>query len=182
MARDALWILAGRTTRRVVGFAAVLPLVALPETSQLETGAGCLRALQGLAIVAEDVASEVRALGLTESWLEARATEALRREGIAVLARSDALMDPHQPLLVVRLEALRFPGRQTYAWHLSTAVVQRVTCPADSAVRTLAQTWSAESVLGITSAKGLRGSVGETLELQLAELGRARAREASGQR
>jgi hypothetical protein len=150
----------------------LLPLVVFLDVVQFGTENLPLRHLPGLAPVVVN-ASGLRAPVVSDDWLEARVTAELRRANVPLLARSDALMDERQPLLVVRLQTVKVPDRRAFAWHLSLAVYQKMACVGDSVSRTLAQCWAAKPTLGITSTAGLKASVGESLDEQIAELGRA---------
>lgn len=146
-----------------------LPALPLPEVTHIEAGPASLRGLPGVAVIAEQVSSEIRPYGLTEEWLEQRITSALQRDSIPLLTRSDALGRDRQPLLVARVQTVRYPGRETFAWHLSLALHQKLALPGTSGPPVLASTWEANASIGLTSAKMLRSSIGGSLEDQAAE-------------
>src|SRR2546426_2205285 len=149
----------------------ILPMVAILDVMQL--GAGKPPHLPGLAPIVENLGGGLRVPSVSDDWLEARVTAGLRRAKVPVLTRSDALTDERRPLLLVRLQTVKVPDQRVFAWHLSLAVYQKTAFIGDSAARTLAQTWAAKSTIGITSASGLKASVGESLDDQVAELARA---------
>ncbi len=142
----------------------LLPLPRLPEVSQTYSGPPLLRGLRGVAVLAEQVHSEIRPFGLDEAWLERRVSAALQRDSVPTLTRWEALRDERQPLLVVRLETVPVPAAGAFAWHLSLSMQQRVRPVAGDTTTTLATTWEAESTLGATSGKLLRASVGRSLD------------------
>ncbi len=151
---------------------AAMVLATLPEVTQLDWGPASLRELPAVAVLAEDTAADVRRLGITPEWIEARVSAALDRLGVPTTTRNDALMLPRQPLVVVRLQTIRI-DRATFAWSLSLAVHQRVELR-DSAETTIgAQTWAANSTLGATSGFRLKASVEESIDEQVRELSRA---------
>ena len=163
-----------------IGLVVLLPAVRLPEVTQTDAGDASLRELPGVAVVAEQVSSDVRHYGLDEAWIEKRVTSALGRDSIPLMTRSAALTNDHQPLLVARLQSVRLPGRETFAWHLSLVVHQKVIAPGRSAAAMLATTWEATASIGITSGSMLKSSVGKTLDdqsAQFVEAWRMRARE-----
>jgi hypothetical protein len=146
-----------------------LPALPLPEVTQIDAGRTSLRGLPGVAVIAEQVSSEIRPYGLTEEWLAERVTSALRRDSIPLLTQTDALGRDRQPLLVVRVQTVRYPGRETFAWHLSLALHQKLALPGASGPPVLASTWEANASIGLTSAKMLRSSIGGSLADQVAE-------------
>jgi hypothetical protein len=150
----------------------LVPALQWPEVTQIDEGRASLRGLPGVAVVAEQVSSDIRPYGLGPEWIESRVTAALQREAIPLLPRSDALSSQRQPLLVARIQTLRFPGRQSFAWHCSLALHQNVVVSGTSAPGVLASTWQATATIGICSGKSLRASLGETLDQQAAEFGR----------
>ncbi len=162
--RPARWLCAG--------LIAALPTLKLPEVTQLDLGSASLRGLPGVGVVAEETSQDARAQGLTQEWLETRVRGDLKARGIGVLERSDALTLPRRPLLVVRAQTVALPGSSIIAWHLSLAVHQNVRSPADSSTTVAAKTWEASSVIGATSARMLRASLGRTLGDQVGEFAR----------
>jgi len=149
------------------GFGA-LAVLALPWVTQLDFGAASLRGLTAVAVLAEETNPDVAPLGVTPASLALRVTTALRRDSIAVLERPDALSSRRQPVLVVRLETVRLDETRTFAWRLSLALCQRVALlgvPGE----TLAETWSATTSVGATSAPRLARAIGRTLDGQIAE-------------
>ncbi len=151
----------------------LLPVAQLPEVSQTVSGASLLRGLPGVAVVAEQVPSEVRALGLDEAWLERRVKAALERDSIPMLTPADAASRDRQPMLILRLVALRLPERGAFAWCLALGVHQRVRPMSGDSASALATTWEAEQTMGFTSAARLKRSVGASLEVQARQFVRA---------
>jgi hypothetical protein len=149
-----------------------LPALPLPEVTQLQGGRASLRDLPGVAVIAEEVSSDVRPFGLSADWMEKRVSGALQRGTVPVLVRYDAASRDRQPLLVARIQTVRFPGRQTFAWHCSLALHQRVVAGDARASRVLATTWEATATIGITNGSSLTSSLGETLDRQAAEFAR----------
>lgn len=156
-----------------LGVVVLLPAIRLPEVSQISGGDASLDGLPGVAVIAEQVSSEVRTLGITEEWIAGRVTTALRRDSIPLLTRSDAFSSDRQPLLVARLQTVRLPGRTAFAWYLSLAVHQMVVTRSPRSPAVLATTWEASESIGVSSASSLRATVGGTLDSQAAEFARA---------
>jgi hypothetical protein len=157
----------GASLRSGRWFGAIV-ILALPWVTQLDFGSASLRGLPGVAVVAEEVSPDLRPLGITVESLAERVTAALRRDSIPVLERSDALAVRRQPMLVIRLEAVKLPESSVFAWRLSLAVCQRVGLlgSEDSA---LAETWSATSSVGATSGPRLQRAFRGTLDDQVAQ-------------
>jgi hypothetical protein len=154
-------------------FGACVFALALPPVTQIQGDTAALRGLPGIALMVEATAREVRAHGVTRDWLSARARAQLDSAAVPLMAPADAYGSPRQPLLVIRLKTVRIPGPETYAWHLSLAVHQRTVTFGARPDTTLAQTWAATEVLGVTSARQLKHSVGESLALKLDEFEQA---------
>ena len=150
------------------------PRVPLPEVTQLYAGDAAVARLTAVAIAAEQVAFEVRRYGVSEDWLERRVRARLGPASVRQIGRPEALAADSAGLLVVRLQSTRIPGRETFAWHLSLGLHQRLHAVGQDAPVLLARTWEATASLGVTSGRALEASVGETLDQQVAEFLAAR--------
>jgi hypothetical protein len=166
---------AGRSSRPALQrlgsfFGACVFALAIPPVTQIQGDSAALRGLPGVTLMVEATAPELRAYGVTADWLTTRARAQLDSAAVPLMAPADARGSARQPLLVIRLEAVRIPGPpETYAWHLSLAVHQRTVTLGAHRDTTLAQTWAATEVLGVTSGRQLKQSVGASLKLKLKE-------------
>jgi hypothetical protein len=149
-----------------------IPEIRLPEVTQVEGGRASLRGLPAVAVIAEEVSSDVKRYGLDPQWIENRVRSALLRDSVSLLPRDDAESDDRQPLLVARIQTEKFPGRQTFAWHCSLVLHQRVMAGGAGGPSVLASTWEAAAEIGITSGVLLRSSLGKTLDEQAREFAR----------
>ena len=151
----------------------LIPLLAAPQmVTQLGSGPEALRGLDGLSVLVESTNSTLRPHGITESWLEQRVTRGLEHAGIPVSAKT-LPRDGRSPFVVARVQSIKMPERQTFAWHLSLSVHRSVSCLDSTAAVVRVPIWSAEAAIGLTSGARLTSSIGESLEEQLAELARA---------
>ena len=156
-----------------LGLVVLSPAIRLPEVTQLDGGDGSLRGLPGVAVVVEQLPFDVRATGLSEDGLERAVAGALRRDSVLVLTRSDAGALPRTPYLVTRLESVRLPLRDAYAWHLSLGLHQNVTVAGADPVPRLAITWEATATIGANNGEDLRRAVERALAEQVGQFVRA---------
>lgn len=145
-----------------------IAVVALPFVTQIEGRSPMLGGLHGVAVVVEEVAPEAQRAGVTEERLRGRVIAALRRAGVPLLEVPDARMSARQPLLVVRLQTVA-ASSTALAWSLTVALHQRTAAIGAPPDTSLAQTWSATGAMGVTSARLLERSVGESLDERVAQ-------------
>lgn len=148
-------------------------VASLPFVTQLAAEHPPIRGLQGVAVVGEGTATELRGYGIDDDWLRDRAVRELERARVPLVSKTDAFSSAHQPVLAVRLQTQRLPGTRTFAWNLSLTLYRRMatlSTPPDTA---LCQAWVSTATFGATSGLLLAGSVDETLELKVREFASA---------
>jgi hypothetical protein len=147
--------------------------ISLPWVTQIADDNAPLRALPGVAVVGEATAPEIKPYGVDDDWLGAHATRVLAKAGVPLLTRPDAFSSEHQPVLAVRLQTVRLPGTQTFAWHLSVALYRRMATLGAQPDTALSQIWAATGTLGVSSGPLLKSSVRQTLDEKLREFAKA---------
>ena len=160
-------------SRRSAWTGCLIALLAVPQVvTQLGSGPEALRGLEGLSVLAESTSPNLWPHGITESWLEQRVTRGLQSAGIPVVAKT-VVRDGRSPFIVARVQSVKVPDRQTFAWQLSLSVHRAVSVLDSAHTEVRAPVWSAEAAIGLTSGVRLANSIGQSLEEQLAELAKA---------
>jgi hypothetical protein len=138
-----------RKLRHVFPLLLVLSTCALAQDAHDEA-VKSLRGLSGVHVEVEDLHDNARAVGLTEDKIRADVELSLRRAGVTVLSRDEALNQSGAPYLYVNVNTV--PKGRSYGFSMSVEFVQVIKLDRDPSISLFATTWSKASV-GVVRAK-----------------------------
>ena len=107
-----------------------------------------LHGLKGVYVLIEDLDTEIKQDGLTDSQLRTDTELRLRMAGIRVLSLEEAYVTPGRPWLLVNVNILKLRYIPTYVYNISVEFYQNVSLLRASNIRIPACTWDS-SILGM---------------------------------